>query len=411
MYSTVVNSMEKNKYDIFLFLLVASLSLGSIGGAFQASRILTIVLSPFAIEKISSSFTKYKTLILWSLFFLIYCATSLLWTPDTSEGFKQIVYLFVHLLFFFEIIIFSRYAIRPLMYISNGWLFVVLFCSSIGVWELLSGNHLDIARERSDVDNFSGVIITRYYSNSTFGNFNTFVTVLCFSMPWVFYRMDEGKLLIKFLGIAAIIVSSVLALLNASRGGFVSIGLMFAVFVLLAKFNKLTKVFSLVIFVFAGVIIFRLGDTMFATIMARASGGGLFDADARLEIWGNALKCIKDSSGLGVGVGGMEASMNKYAQGWINITHNLFLEIFVLYGFIFAFALVIFILRQLRKGLKLKGSRKVSILMSIVAMPVYTIINSGYLGLPQLYALMATIYVFVNYEFLRFPNRLLCKAA
>lgn len=411
MYSTVDSNKKRNKYDVFLFLLVASLSLGSIGGVFQASRVLAIVLSPFVIKKITGSFAKYKTLFIWSLFFLLYCAASLLWTPDTSEGIKQLAYLIVHILYFFEIIIFSRYAIRPLTYISTGWLFVIVLCSLIGVWELMTGNHLDIAKDRSDVDNIEGVIITRMYSNSTFGNFNTFVTVLCFGMPWVFHRMNEGKQLSKIACFVAIIVSTVLTLLNASRGGFVSLCVMFIVFVALSRFNKLTKVFCLAILVIAAMVFIKLGDIMFATIMARASDGGLFDAGARLEIWGNALKCINDSWGLGVGIGGMEVSMDKYAQGWINVTHNLFLEVFLLYGFIFTFALICFIYRLFKKGIRLEGSRKVSVIMSIVAMPAYTIINSGYLGLPQLYALLATIYIFVNYDYVKFSNRVLCKVA
>lgn len=407
MFGCEVNTEKKNKYDFFLFLLVAFLCFGSIGGAFQPCRVLVLLLSPFLINRMGDLLLITKKVFVWSFFLFMYGAISLLWTPDTTEGIKQLVYLFVHLLLFFEIIIFSRYANKPITMITSGWLFLVIICCSIGIWELATGSHLDIARERSDVDNYAGVIISRLYSNSTFGNYNTFVTVLCFSFPWLFACMTEDRMIKKILAVFAILIVTVLSLLNASRGGVLSIALMFMIYLFSITTDRINRVFFLLLLAGAIVLYYQYGDILFTTILARANNGGLLEDNTRLEIWVNAYNCIVDTMGFGVGIGGMEMSMNRYANGGVNITHNLTLEIFVIYGFVFAVAYVWFMIKMFIKGLKKNDGRKTIILMTIATMPIYTIINSGYLGLPQLFAHIATIYVFVNYERLKSPCRIL----
>ena len=397
--------LKRNKYDFFIFILILSLSMGSIGGALQLSRLFAMLLSPYLLVRIGTAMPIIKKLFVWSVALLLYGTLSLLWTPDTSEGIKQILYLFLFLLLFFEIIVFSRYAKSPLHSISTGWLYFVIICSAIGLWELTTGNHLEIAKDRADVDNFSGVIISRFYTNATFGNFNTFVTVFCFALPWMFY-MQEAQSFLKWLtSILLIIIATILTLLNASRGGVLSFAIMFLVYVLLTRLNRFSKIAGLVVLAVGTILFFNYSETLFASILARSEDGGLIDIGVRGEIWGNALKCISDSMGFGVGVGGMSASMSKYAHGGIDITHNLFLEIFVIYGFVFAFAFAVFILKMGVNSLSLKDSRKKVVLMAIIAMPIYTIINSGYLGLPQLYVHIATIYVFINYERIKYSNR------
>ena len=88
--------------------------------------------------------------------------------------------------------------------------------------------------------------------------------------------------------------------------------------------------------------------------------------------------------------------MNEVSSGSISITHNVFMEFLVQFGIVFSIILGGFILKILRNTCKMSNNvNKVPVLMALMAMPIYGVINSGYLLAPGFFILMGTIYVFV----------------
>lgn len=403
--------MKNNKYDILILLLSACTCFGNVGGAFQVDRILAVVLFPWLVASINRQGYSYARRILKTMALCYgYMAFSFLWTPDKSEGLKELVYYPIHFLLFLEIIVFARKAKNPLISLSRGWMIAVMLCSVVAYWEITTGNHLEIAIEHRDVFNAGGgVILERYFASVTFGNYNAYVTFLCYSIPWIFYALisKDRNFVEQLIAGATLVMASIVTIINASRGGVLAIIVMLFVYY---WFSEKSKFKNIVIVALAGILIYGIsqyGDSLTAVFMVRSSDGGLYSDESRLIIWNHALMAFFESLGFGVGIGGISAAMEKIAHGGITVTHNMFLELLVQYGIVVALFFIMFLWKLFRKSVELERTRKTALMMAFVAMPVYTIINSRYLLGAHFYVLMATIYIFVNYEIIKFPNRIL----
>lgn len=404
------NENTVNRYDIFIVLLTTCLCFGNVGGALQVDRILAILLAPAMLSGFSKAHNLYLNKLLKGLFLIyLYILISIFWTSDSGEGLKELVYYPVHFTLMVEIIVFSRKAMNPLNSLSLGWFNMALLCSLVAIWEITTGNHLNVAREEASSFNTGVTIVQHLTASVTFNNYNSYVTILCYSFPWIFYNLIglEKRLLIKVLSFPVLIISTVIIIINASRGGVLAIILMVITYVLISKKAKITSIIIISLIAVVAYVILQYRDTLFAVLTARASEGGMFTDDARSVIWSNALKTFSTSMGFGIGVGGLDASMAQFSKGGINVTHNMFLEVLVQYGVIVFLAVLIFLLRLFKRAFRVEGHRKEVLLMSFVSMPAYFIIDSTYLLTCHYYVLIATLIVFANYELIRYNNRVL----
>ena len=199
--------------------------------------------------------------------------------------------------------------------------------------------------------------------------------------------------------------------INASRGGVLSIVTMLMVYYWYSEKSQIKNVTLLVVVTLLIYGLIQYGEEFTALFIARASDGGMFTDDARFVIWSNALLAFCDRFGFGVGIGGLSASMAEYAHGRITVTHNMFLEILVQYGVVILLVFLYFLLGLFRKSLRVERKRKIVIMMSLVAMPVYSIIDSGYLLNTHFFVLIASIYIFANYELIKCPNNRIRQTA
>ena len=184
---------------------------------------------------------------------------------------------------------------------------------------------------------------------------------------------------------------------NASRGGFLTLVLMGLIYMVVsAKLHN--KLWFIAVF-FAGLILVMMfADSMLAIIQFRANSDNLLQGESRLVIWKNAWETFKPTLGLGVGVGGMKKAMESVTKG-ITITHNMFFELLLQYGVIVMMGFIYSLVQLIKKVLIVnKKVIKLVLLLALIPMPVYMIINSGYLLDPALYVLFACIIVFIDYE-------------
>lgn len=396
-----------NKYDFALFLLVISQFGGVLGGAFQFTRIVAFILLPLLIGR-TKRFRYTNAFLGVFISFWLYCALSLLWTPDTAEGIKMLFYWIVHFLISLEVIVFALYAKRPLNSIAWGWVCAVLICSMISIWEITTLEHLENAKEReSQVNLGEGQILTRFYTMATFFNPNQYVTFLCFSLPWLIYQIEEShKKIEKIICLIAIVLAIFDILCDASRGGLLTSIVITGIYFIMSK-KSLIKVLSFFVIVIPLVyFIITRGEIYLAVILGRISGYGLLEGESRFVVWLGALKAFLDTYGFGVGIGGMDAALRNYLHGEIFVTHNLLLEFLVQYGLLFTVVFLSFLWKLIKKSLKMKSdNRRLVVLMALITLPIYSIVNSNYLGMPQLYIFFSTIYLFVNYERIKFVHK------
>lgn len=394
-----------NKYDKFLIILLASLMFGSIGGALTIPRVVAILLFPYLAKGMRACgyyISRYKT---FFTVFICWCVLSMVWTTDKMQGFKELCYHTVHFVYFFEILVFSKFANRPLQSIIFGWILSATVSAAIGLWEVTTGNHLSFVAsfqdEKTSWNIGGGMTLDQNFARAAYGNYNSFVAYICFAFAFLLYSVfQKGQnTLVRVVSIGVSVALVSIVILNASRGGLLTIIVFFAVFIL-SKFKpKYTIPFAIVAIALYLLIANILDNPIFELISYRVSDGGLLNGSDRFEIWDCAWETYVRSAFIGTGVGSITASMLITNPNIIASPHNLFLEILVQYGFIFLFCYLSFLLGIFKKTLRVADrQRKVMLLACFIAMPFFSIIDSGYLLTPNLYAFCASIYVFANIE-------------
>ena len=393
---------------MLIFCAVSLLAGGGLGGYLKFSRVFAILLFPLLIYKFRIC-NNLRRMITACFFFLAYCIASLIWTPDIEKGIIDVIYHIVHFSLFFELIIFSHYSKKPLMSISAGWFCFALIGSCIAIWELSTGNHLPMAYEENNFIHVDGVLANRMVASATYGNFNSYCVVLCYALPWLYFRLLSSNIsrMNKTITTILIIVVMLTILIDGSRGGLISFIIMSSLF--LVKLPKsLMKYFIVLILSIIILIMFiKFYDEIFMVLSMRESLLSEFDSNmgmkgGRMAIWITALKVFFPTFGLGVGCGGMEEAMSAcigHNSDIINLTHNMFLEVLLQYGLIWFFVLMLFIFRMIKKANRIHDlTIRVPLQMALWSMPIYCIIDSAYLLRPDLYVQFATIYIFLNYE-------------
>ena len=396
-----MRKISYNKYDILVTLLLSSLGFGGIGGALQVTRILAIILLPVLFFKFSVRYYVHSYFNFF-LFFIGYCFFSLLWTPNRPKGVVEIIYFIVHFVLFFEIIVFSYRARNPLDSMSKGWLIAVCMTLVVALWEITTDNHLPMSiQESGDTMNAGGVIIYRKFASVSFGNYNGYVTFLCFSLPFLFYRVMRNKCMFS---IIAIILSCVCILFNASRGGLLSVSLMFLIYILfLRKQGGKVYVYSLLLLFLIGSFVFiQFGSGLFEAITYRTVNGTLYSDAPRFEIWGRVWQVFLSTCGLGSGVGGLQDMMRQLSPSGISISHNLFLDILGRFGVIILLVFMLFLIGIFKKAYHVRNDATRTLLfLSLIPLPIYSIINSGYIFNTYVFSAFASLVIFSNYEHLK----------
>lgn len=397
-----------NKYDVFIFLLIASLIGGNLFGALQVPRVLTILFAiPCAncknnIRFVSSSLKK------WLVAFVLFSFISSIWSPaGFTLSIESSLYNAVHALLFYEILVFSGSAKKPLDSIAFGFFVAFTISALVALWELTTDNHLQTSKMKEALTSNTGYgIYVRYFAAATFFNFNMYVTFLCFIFPFLTYGFANSNNNTKYrtASLSACVIAIILVLYNGSRGGLLAMLIMVAVLVVKMRMGK--GVFFYLTAGIGGVIylLYKYGGSILLTLTMRASTQGAMEDESRFVIWNNVFGVISDYPIIGCGAGGINFAMQKFTNE-ITVAHNLFLEILSQYGILFFIAFVAFIW-GLYKSAKLSESpsRKLCVFMSVFSIPVVSIINSTYLAAPSLWAVMASLYIFANYEQIKYNN-------
>ena len=392
-----------NRYDRLLFFLILSMALGDYGGYLTAPRILAIILFPAFISKVRYCRVYMKKYFTFFVLFYIFCAISLLWTPDLEEGVKEMAYYLLHIVLFCEILVFSRFANRPLNTISWGWVFAVGATLLVAIWELTTGNHLALSfyQEKDIVGYIGGARVEVPFAAATFYNYNGYIVFLCYALPFLFYSLRRNKDSFKyvvFIFILLLIAVGVM-LVNASRGGLLALLVMIVVLLFTTKRSTLK---SIIFISGALIVVFWLlpkMDTLFVLLSSKTEDVGSYSDEPRLLIWSTALKVAANYLFMGTGIGGMLTAMKDYAPNVLPLTHNIYLEFFLQYGFVFWGWVLVYMVRLLMKGYYSKnGNIKILLYTAMIAMPAYGIIDSAYLLSPSLYIFLACLSAFAYIE-------------
>ena len=403
-----------NRFDVFLFLLIVSTMFGIFGGALTAPRLMAFILAPALLKELNRSTLKFITpIVVFFLFWVIFMILSLTWTPDRGRGIEEFLYYLVHMLYFIEIIVFALYAKSPIKTIAFSWLFAFLCTALIAGWEITTDHHLSVAHQGSDRIFRHGGSDTFHqrYASVSFYNYNNYVVYICYCLPFFYYLFssvrDFSHRFISTLAITTALVSSIVIILfNASRGGIITYVGLLILYGLFFSRNKKTGRYSIVLFLVLLGVIATSRPGLFDTILYRLETRSMFDDSGRYNIWGAVFDAFSNTLGLGTGLGGIDVAMEKAGSTNITSPHNMFLELLLEHGIFIFVIFCVFLVKLFLRGIKSSQAIKQTIILSYFSFVSTFIISSGYLLLPQTWALFACLFVFSYIEepFIRYHS-------
>ena len=231
-------------YDFILFGLISLLIFGLIGNGVQPVRLFIIALSPVMFADVfvgpHKSIYYYRYECFFLAFWLLWAAAFFYKAVDEVESLKNLLYLAIHILGFLEVLWAANKATNPQQSIKYGWLAIILLSLPVAAYEFLTDFHL--AMSLQDTGNtlyVNGVHIERPFASVTFGNLNSYNTVLCWALPSLFlcnlYPRSKWE---QTMGMVLMAFTSIIIVANASRGAILCLALMLMTYVYMLALNQ-----------------------------------------------------------------------------------------------------------------------------------------------------------------------------
>ena len=394
-------------YDLILFALMALLAFGLIGNGAQPVRLFIIALSPFVVADVFNRSHKslyyYRYECFFLAFWFLWALAFFFKADDEIESFKNVIYLAIHILGFFEVLWAANKAKYPQQAIKYGWLAFMVSTIPVAIYEFLTDFHLGMSFQDSGNTMYvNGVHIERPFASVTFGNLNSYNTVLCWALPSLFMcnLYPRGKWE-QLLGMVVMGFTSLIIIANASRGAMLCLVIMLGTYVYAYyKFGRNRYLLITVLVLAIGALVYFLGE-LFILIVEKVSMVGLGD-DGRAEILVMGFQAFLDSYGLGIGIGNYGPIMEAVYHVAVPDPHNLFLEVLVCFGLFVALGFLGMVFRIVRIGLRQGEPFNRNMLMFCMAAMLFAgIIDSNYLMKATTWMFLASVYVYVDSRYNR----------
>ena len=324
-------------YDIILFVLISLLVFGNLGNGAQPVRLFIIALAPFmmldAFKRPNPNIYYYRYECFFLLFWFLWALSFFYKAVDEVESLKSIIYLLVHILGFLEVLWAANKASNPQHAIKYGWLTFIALSIPLAIYELITDFHLAMSvQDTGNTMLLNGVRLERPFASVTFGNLNSYNTVLCWALPSLFMcNLHPRNKKDYVIGYILLAFTALIIIANASRGAIMCLALMLTTYVY-AYYKTGRNRFGLtvVLALSLGTLVYYLGD-LFILIIERFSDQGVSD-DGRSENLSVGFQAFLNSYGLGIGVGNYEPIMGNVYRIEVPAPHNLLLEVLVCFG-------------------------------------------------------------------------------
>lgn len=394
-------SSRSKIYDCILIALIAVLVFGNLGNGAQPARLFIMTLAPVmlvdAVRSPHTSLSYYRYECFFMLGWWLWALAFLYKTHDMTESCKHLIYLCIHILGFFEVIWSACRATDPQRSLQKGWLLLLAMTLPIAAYEFMNDVHFALSVQDTGANiKVGGISIERPFASVTFGNLNSYNTVLCWILPSLFmwnlfpkYKKDQ------LLGMALMLGTMLIIIANASRAAIMCLSVLLLVYVYCYYQMGRNRVLLIsILTAVIGALVYFLID-IFILISERFSSQG-FEDDGRSENIVQGVIAVWDSFGLGIGIGNYERVMNDVYRVIIPAPHNLFLEIFVCFG-VFVFLGFLGIICRLYERSR-KGDRinRYSFLFGVVAMLCAGIIDSTYVMKVPTWMFLASLHIYVD---------------
>lgn len=392
--------LSLNCYDYLVIFIISLLVFGNYGGALQPIRLISILSIPYVFIQLHKMIMPFhfKQILFFFMFWYVYSLCSCFWTSNISEAVKQLIYYISHFNLFIFIFILASKALNPFKAILIGWCLFFILTIPIALNEIINDKHLLLSLfEDGQVVNYGGVIVNKKFASVTFGNYNSYVTVLGMALPFlltsifVFRRKATQVMLFNLITCLTFILFT-----NASRGGMLVWGISLLIFsyYYIYRFNISKVYFFLLISAFCFFMIFS-SDILFNQIGYRLeSGESLFEDNARQELYIVVLDLFMQTYGFGLGIGSLITSLKAIRAVGVVIPHNMWLEILVQYGLLIFIGFVFFVYKTTRRLIEshMFEKKQLGYVVLFSLFPL-SLIDSGYLLNPSFWVFWSSLYV------------------
>lgn len=396
--------MVNNKYDYILISFIAILAFGEIGNGLQLPRLFTIILAPFmlheAFAKPHASLKYYRYECVFLYIWWMYALSTLYKAEELLESAKHIVFLFVHIVGFLEIIWLALKANNPQRSLAVGWMLLLTLTLPIAFYEYITDFHLPLSVQDTGTQlKIGDVYIDRPFASVTYGNLNSYNTVLCWMLPTLMmWNLYTRKKIDSIIGMTLLLFTIFVIVFNSSRGALLCVFMLMTVYsYCYFHIGKHRIIFMVLLGTFACIGIYLLID-VFALILDRFGTQGLED-DGRSENIVKGINAFLDSYGMGIGIGNYDLVMSKVYRVMIPAPHNLFLEILVVYGIVTFIGFIGMITQVVNRALKGTKYNHYALYFFCTSLLFAGIIDSAYIMKVQTWYFFATMLIFTDRQY------------
>lgn len=390
---------SRNLYDKFIILLIGSTVLGTVQVSILSHLVAAgMMCLPFTLLEVREVILrgKIKSVVLWALCFLTYAILSIAWSSYRSESFEGTWYLGWTISTFIGITHASSKANNPVKSLIEGWLLLMLCTLPIALWELTTDSHIpgfgDFNASSQTIAS-DGKDAKLMFAAVTYKNYNSYCTLISMAMPLLFYGLCNYTH--KLLYTIGIIATTLIVVINSSRGALLALGIDIVIFLFYYKRleikHKVLVTWGLVLgfiafaiqwgFAIASQAIFRI---FLADKLNDTSNTG------RIDVWSLSWQAFCDSYGLGTGAGTMIPTL-KATGYWLNFCHNMIVEMLLQYGMVITLPFVWIIAKTCIGLLRRKGFDRMLGLMFTISFVPLAIIDDSYLGHTYVWMWLAAI--------------------
>ena len=352
--------MKFNIYDIIIVVVIALQAMGLVQIWIVSSLLLSaIICFPCAIMQFTNIIRvhKIKSIILFFLCWFIHASCSIVWTIDEDGVALTSLYEFMlYLIVFIGLFYCIKKSNTPQKSFLLGWTLLSLLTFPIAFWEINTGLHLPFCyTEGFEITGADGLTEERIFASTTFANLNTYVSLLCVCLPFMFSAIFVYDRYKWFFFVVSII-SIVLLLINSSIGGMLVIIIDLFLFLWFYYRSNLQykSIVSVLVFVIAAYFLGMYGDILFNQLLGRLdslsnSGSSLFEDSYRGDLIIFGLELSFTSFGIGWGIESMNEAYAKMTPVTIHRAHNFVVEFLIVYGWPLFIVFAYFFIRSLLK--------------------------------------------------------------
>lgn len=335
--------MKFNIYDIIIVVVIALQAMGLVQIWILSSLLMSaIICFPCAVMHFVNIFKthKIKPIVLFFISWFVYALCSVFWTIDADGvAFRSVYEFMLYMIVFVGFSFCVEKSQMPQKSFLLGWTILPLLTFPLAFWEINTGLHLPFCyTEGFEITGADGLTEERIFASTTFANLNTYVSLLCVCLPFMFsaiFVYDRYKWFFFVISI----VSIILLLINSSRGGMlvIVVDLFLFLWFYYRSSLKYKSIVSVLVFVIGAYFLGVYGELLFNQLFGRLdslsnTGSGLFEDSYRSNLIIYGLELSFTSLGIGWGIESMNEAYATMTPVSIHRAHNFVVEFLIVYG-------------------------------------------------------------------------------